>query len=138
MKYMSITIKKLIISIKSSKGQSLVEFALVAPILIIIVLGIVEFGNLWLTMNTMSGAAREGVRIAAVTAPDVEQVENVVQNYLTASNINDATITVAGPNAANEVVVTVQMTYNPIFLGLLPGMDAAFQITRSATMHWES
>jgi glucokinase len=86
----------------------------------------------------MSGAAREGVRIAAVTAPDVDQVENVVQNYLTASNLNDATITVAGPNAANEVVVTVQMTYNPIFLGLLPGMDAAFQLNRSATMHWES
>lgn len=129
---------KFIIAIKSGKGQSLVEFALVVPILIMIVLGILEFGNLWLTMNTMSGAAREGVRIAAVTAPDVNQVENVVQNYLTASNLDDATITVAGPNAVNEVVVTVQMMYNPIFLGLLPGMDAAFQLIRSATMHWES
>lgn len=129
---------KIIIAIKSGKGQSLVEFALVIPILVMVVLGIFEFGNLWFTMHTMSGAAREGVRIAAVTAPDVNQVENVVQNYLTASNINDATITVAGPNAVNEVVVTVQMTYNPLFLGILPGMDAAFQLTRSATMHWES
>ena len=131
-------ITKFIIAIKNSKGQSLVEFALVVPILIIIVLGIVEFGNLWFTMNTMSGAAREGVRIAAVTAPDVDQVEIVVQNYLDAANIGAATITVAGPNAVDEVVVTVQMMYDPIFLGLLPGMDAAFQLIRSATMHWES
>ena len=130
--------RKFVTSIKSGRGQSLVEFALVIPILIIIVLGILEFGNLWFTMNTMSGAAREGVRIAAVTAPDVTQVETVVQNYLITSNLGAATITVAGPNAANEVVVTVQMMYNPIFLGLLPGMDAAFQLTRSATMHWES
>lgn len=131
-------ITKFIVFIKSCKGQSLVEFALVVPVLIIIVFGILEFGNLWFTMHTMSGAAREGVRIAAVTAPDVNQVENVVQNYLTASNLNDATITVAGPNAANEVIVTVQMNYNPLFLGVLPGMDAAFQLIRSASMHWES
>ena len=129
---------KFIIAIKSGKGQSLVEFALVVPILVMVVLGILEFGNLWFTMNTMSGAAREGVRIAAVAAPDVDQVENVVQNYLDASNLGGATITVAGPSAANEVVVTIQMMYNPFFLGLLPGMDAAFQLTRSATMHWES
>jgi Flp pilus assembly protein TadG len=129
---------KIHIAIKSGKGQSLVEFALVIPILVMVVLGIFEFGNLWFTMHTMSGAAREGVRIAAVTAPDINQVENIVQNYLTAANLGAATITVAGPNAVNEVVVTVQMTYTPIFLGILPGMDAAFQLTRSATMHWES
>ena len=51
---------------KNERGVALLEFALVAPILILLVLGILEFGwlfNGWITIN---GAAREGARIATV------------------------------------------------------------------------
>lgn len=50
---------------KNERGASLIEFALVLPILIALVLGILEFGwlfNGWITIN---GAAREGARIAS-------------------------------------------------------------------------
>ena len=124
--------------IKNNKGQTIVEFALVVPVFLIVLFGTIEFGNMWHSMNVLSGAAREGVRIAAVSAPDVNRVETTVNNYLNASNINDATITVTGPNSSSEVQVTIQMTYNPIFLGIIPGINEAIQMTRSATMHWES
>ena len=51
---------------KNEKGVAAVEFALIAPILVLLVLGIIEFGwlfNGWITIN---GAAREGARIATV------------------------------------------------------------------------
>jgi len=51
---------------KGSKGQSLVEFAMVVPFLLILVLGIVEFGRVWMMKNILTGAAREAVRVAAM------------------------------------------------------------------------
>ncbi len=117
-------------------GQALVEFALVIPIFILIVIGIIEFGRLWMTLNTLTGAAREGVRVAAVTAPDPTLVNNAVNNILTAANITGVTITLAGPNGANEVTVTVQMTYTTLTGTFIPGLNG-LQLTRSSMMRWE-
>lgn len=117
-------------------GQALVEFALVIPIFILIVIAIIEFGRLWMTMNTLSGAAREGVRVAAVTAPDPALVNNAVNNILTAANITGVTITLSGPNGANEVTVTVQMTYTTLTGTFIPGLNG-LQLTRSSMMRWE-
>jgi Flp pilus assembly protein TadG len=113
-----------------------VEFALVVPILILIVIGIIEFGRLWMTMNTLTGAAREGVRVAAVTPPDPALVQNAVNNILTAANLTGVTIAIAGPNGASEVTVTVQMTYTTLTGTFIPGLNG-LQLTRSAMMRWE-
>jgi Flp pilus assembly protein TadG len=47
-------------------GQSLVEFALVLPIFLLMIMGIVDMGRLIYTYNTVSNAARDGARIAIV------------------------------------------------------------------------
>lgn len=54
----------------SDKGASLVEFALIAPFLILLLLGIIEFGYLFGEFNDVRHGAREGARIAAVNAGD--------------------------------------------------------------------
>jgi len=51
-------------------GQALVEFALVVPIFLLLLFGMVEFGRAWMTKNIITGAAREAVRIYAVVAYD--------------------------------------------------------------------
>jgi Flp pilus assembly protein TadG len=132
---MNYSVKRLI---RKEQGQSLVEFALVIPVLILIVMGIIEFGNLWMTMNVLSGAAREGARVAAVTDPDAAQVQSAVENVLIPANISGATISVTGPNGASEVTVTIQFDYTVATLGFIPGLSGTLQLTRSATMHWES
>ena len=48
-------------TLKNEKGQSLVEFALVVPLLLLLVIGIAEFGRAWMTKNILTGAAREAV-----------------------------------------------------------------------------
>jgi Flp pilus assembly protein TadG len=47
-------------------GQSLVEFALVIPIFLLIFMGIVDFGRAIFTYNSLSNAARDGARVAIV------------------------------------------------------------------------
>jgi Flp pilus assembly protein TadG len=49
-----------------SQGQSLVEFALVFPIIILVILAFVEVGRAVFAWNTIANAARQGARVAAV------------------------------------------------------------------------
>ena len=123
-------------SLKSEKGQSLVEFALVLPIFIFLVFGIIEFGRLWETVNIMTSAAREGARAAAVSAPDMTSAMNAAQNVLTAGNVSNATVNAVGPNGANEVVVTVTLNYTPLTGSIVPGIGP-FYLTRGTKMRWE-
>ena len=54
--------------IKQHKGQTLIETAFVLFILMLIVLGTVEFARAWFTKNSMNNAARAGARAAVVTS----------------------------------------------------------------------
>jgi len=55
---------------RGENGASLVEFALLAPFLILLLLGIIEFGYLLGEFNDVRHGAREGARIAAVNTGD--------------------------------------------------------------------
>lgn len=55
-------------NLKKEKGQSLVEFALVIPILLIFILAIIEYGWLLNAKITLTSAARESVRAAVVSS----------------------------------------------------------------------
>lgn len=52
--------------IRDRRGQSLVEFALVLPVLLLLFMGILDFGRAVYAYNTLSNAAREGARVAIV------------------------------------------------------------------------
>ena len=54
---------------KSDRGAAVVEFALVVPLLIVLVMGIAEFGRAFFIQATMAGAAREGARAMALADP---------------------------------------------------------------------
>ena len=57
--------------LKGSGGQTLVEFALVLPILLVVIVGVLDGGRVIFTNTTLSQAAREGARLAAVEAGNV-------------------------------------------------------------------
>ena len=67
---------------KSEKGQSLVEFALVLPVLMMILLGIIEFGWLFNAQITLTSAAREGARVYAIE-DNLTLITNAVNNAST-------------------------------------------------------
>jgi len=82
-------------STKDPRGQSLVEFALIFPIFILIVVGIFDAGRAIYAFNTIQNASREAVRLAIVNQND---------NAIEAEAISAA---VGLGIQASDVVVTV-------------------------------
>jgi hypothetical protein len=65
-----------------NKGQSLVEFALVCGLVLLVVLGTVDFARLFFTWASMANGAREGTRFGTIhptwwTAADSASPENI-------------------------------------------------------------
>jgi Flp pilus assembly protein TadG len=108
------------------RGQGLVEFALVVPILLRLVLGAVELGRAWMTRNIMTGAAREAVRIYVV--PDGSQAtaeararEVLASGGITMSGLDNVSFNDNG--AYSTCTVTVTHEFKAIFGGFIPGLD---------------
>ena len=63
-------------------GQALVEFALILPIFLLLLLGIVEFARAWNIYEVLTDAAREGARVSVVDDPSITdslQVKALIQ-----------------------------------------------------------
>jgi Flp pilus assembly protein TadG len=57
------------------EGVAAVEFALILPVLALLLFGILEFGRVWSQYQVFQGAAREGARCAAVQATEFSDCE---------------------------------------------------------------
>ena len=111
------------------RGAVAVEFAVVAPLLFAVVLGLVEFGRAIMVEQSIVSAAREACRIAILPGTTKTDVTNRATASLSAAGINTFTITMNPdpPSSAAEgtaVTVTIQVSFNnvtwlpvPIYLG---------------------
>lgn len=113
-------------STHSERGSAAVEFALIVPVLVSLLLGIVEFGRAYNAQITVTAAAREGARVMAIqksvsaTQSAVRAASPSLHPQLTDSQIvvNPTTCT-AGTNT------TVTVTYRLDFLTgfMVDGVD---------------
>jgi hypothetical protein len=71
---------------RGDSGQSLVEFALVVPLLLLLVFGIIEFGRVYHAQLVVASAAREGARKAAVNG-DPDTIGAAIQNAAATLNV---------------------------------------------------
>jgi hypothetical protein len=79
-----------LLSGRNRRGQSLVEFALILPILLILLLGILDFGRAVAAYNSVSNGARSGVRVAIVNQ-DLPAIEAAVESE--AFGLSDVDVT---------------------------------------------
>ena len=108
---------KLIAFIRNNRGNAIVEFAFVLPLLLLLCFGITEFGRAWVTKSVLTSAAREGARLAAVTAPDVAAVQARVQAVCNTAKVTPSVITVTPPDPADpDRKVTVRVETNFVVL----------------------
>ena len=80
---------------KKHRGAALIEFALIVPLLIFLLLGIVEFGIVVMHQLTLEQAAREGSRLAAVRNPTTEVVERITNSASILPNGSELEIAMA-------------------------------------------
>jgi Flp pilus assembly protein TadG len=124
--------------IKDKRGQSLIEFALVLPILLLVVFGITEFGRAIMVKNVLHTASREGARLAAVSpVSDSLSVQARVQQVLDAANITPKAITILFDPAAKSVEVTVTTDFEVLSAGVLDPFMGTFELTGKTVMRYE-
>lgn len=118
---------------KNERGASLVEFALVVPILLLLVLGMIEFGWLLTGWTVITGAAREGARAAVVW--DIDEITDRVENHTDMLPFQNIIINpvIGSPGEETSVEVTGNL---PLLVGFFPIADP-FPIGSRATMRQE-
>lgn len=95
--------------LKRRRGQAIVEFALVLPIFILILVGILEFGLVFHQYLVVTSASREGARVAALGGTDAEVV-TMVNNATASINRGLLTVNVSPAQRVRGQSVTVQVT----------------------------
>lgn len=101
--------------VRSESGQALVEFALVAPLLLILVIGCVEFARAWNVRQVLSNAARDAARLASLPSPSIDQdsVRSAIAVALRAAALDDAVadVTIEGIDGEPGTVARVELSY---------------------------
>ena len=106
--------------LRRQDGASAVEFAIILPLLVLLALGIVEFGRAFQVEGTLSAAAREGVRSMALqNSPATARAltESVASSLRPA--LQDTDIAIASPCPAvytPGATVTLTITYRQPFM----------------------
>jgi Flp pilus assembly protein TadG len=127
-------------------GQALVEFALVAPILLLLVLGIVDFGRAFYTYHVMVDAAREGARVGVIAKPSTtaDTVAYRINTLLHGAGLDttNATKTMSGFHAGTDTPFTVSIAYPYTIRWITPFLgwtnaQASFTLNTSAVFRNE-
>jgi len=104
---------------RSIRGQSLVEFALVLPMFLLLLIGITEFGRAWMTRNILTGASREAVRIAAVQGNTASALSRA-NSILSSAGISGALVNIADDGTPyGTCIVTVSYAFPVSVAGFL-------------------
>ena len=113
-------------------GQSLIELALILPVLMFILVGIVDFGRVFNAYIIITNAAREGARYGAMHPTDEDGIKDYVINEAVGSGINIGAddVEVGFPNGTldpgNPIRVTVTYDF-PLITEFLFGGSTTIQ-----------
>jgi Flp pilus assembly protein TadG len=85
------------------RGASAVEFALIAPFLAALVLGMIEIGRGLMVKETLSDAAQKACRTAALPGKTSANVQSEVDNIMSDNNVSGYTVTILVNGTAGDV-----------------------------------
>jgi Flp pilus assembly protein TadG len=114
--------------LRAERGQTAVEFALVAPVLILLLLGVVQMGIAFNNYVTVTDAARAGARkaiVARLSGLTTSDITQAVQSAASDLNQTKLGVTVADPSdptwstAGSTITVTVTYPYSISLLGMV-------------------
>jgi len=138
--------------LSNERGTALLETALVLPIVLLISVSIFEFGRAYQTWQVLTNASREAARIAVLPGTSDTDIQNRVQQYLTAGQlvgtasigIDRAQTISIGVGTAQATRVTVSYPFNflvlnPVAKLIVPNttLGGAFTMVAQAQMRNE-
>lgn len=129
--------------LQSESGASAVEFALLLPVLVMILFGIIEFGFAMYRQTILTNASREGARLGIVqSTPPITagQINAAIDTYLTPAGINPADVSraiIPGAVTGAPVRVTLTLPYTFVTLPQLTGVTPTINLTAWTEMRHE-
>jgi Flp pilus assembly protein TadG len=138
-------------NIKDQKGASAVEFAIILPVLLLVLFGIIEFSIAFYDKAMITNASREGARAGIVfRASPLTNVEitDIVNNYLSdnlitfsGTSVPDITVTPVDTSTltmGDPLTVTVSYPYNYYVLpGFVAGLTGSINLNATTVMRME-
>ena len=130
--------------IRNERGAALLETAITIPIVLLICVGIFEFGRAYQTWQVLTNAAREGARIAVINGTTDQQVADAVRAYLTSGRLSDAQSAVVNINRNDAVGaysasrIEVNYPFNFIVLNPVARLVVSGTNTGSAALTMQS
>ena len=133
---------------QQDRGAAAVEFALLLPVLLLLVFGIIDFGRALNAQITLTQAAREGARLAALGDPNVVSGAQSAATDLSPVSVTVATCPTGTTSGASCVTVTtcpagagaagidavVQASYSFSFVTPIDGIAGIFGSSFGSTM----
>lgn len=132
------------------RGQALAEMALILPVLLLLVFGMIEMSNAWRTFQIVTNSAREGARVAILTASDATDIRTRIDQAIDRGGLNPglANVTIqcfevngdaagaACTTSGQEARIRVEYPFTFQVLGRLGGL-APITIGSTSTMRHE-
>jgi Flp pilus assembly protein TadG len=126
---------------RDQRGTAVVEFALIAPLLFMILFGIIDFGRALNYYNQLTQLAGQGARAAAVsnnpngTAASSTSIQTAIKNSATGGLGNGISVCITNTPSAPKVgqAVTFRTQYSFTFLPFIGALVSSPTITLSAT-----
>jgi Flp pilus assembly protein TadG len=135
---------------QNRRGAAAVEFAVVAPLFLLLLAGIIEFGQAFRIEHLLSNACRRGCRAAVVEGPTTEQVRDKIKSQcvdflgVSAADI-DVQVAVNGNSSANladaeqgaEISVTVSVPFSKAGAGFYAKLFSTSTLASTCTLERE-
>lgn len=125
------------------RGAVVAEFAVVAPVFFLMIIGFIEFGRALMVQQVLVNAARVGAReaILASRSATTQSVTDAVTDYTDGITVNPVTVAVSpDPTAANAgdmITVTASVNYNDVSWLPAPWFLGGATLSSSSTMRKE-
>ena len=129
---------------KTEQGAELIEFALTFPLLLLVVMGIVDFGLLFQQYEVLTNAAREGARVSVLPGYGSADIHTRVNQYLQGTSLTPASVTttvgaaqtvsIGAGLCASVTPVTVSYTHSYVFLSGIANFFGASFGTKTLTV----
>ena len=126
---------------REHRGTALVEAAILLPILLLLLFGMVEYGGLFWRASQIEATARTAVRAGALSGGNTGAVNTTISSMMTAAGLSSSgysvTLNPSDPSTravGSQFTVTISVPYPNISLTKCPLVPTPATLTRSCTM----
>ena len=126
---------------RKRRGTALVEAAILLPILLLMLFGMVEYGGLFWRASQLEATARTAVRAGALSGGSTSAVNTTISSMMSAAGLASSgysvTLNPGDPSSlvvGSQFTVTISVPYPNISLTMCPLVPTPATLTRSCTM----